>query len=53
MLIEANKQSMELTGVGNARELGGYPTADGRYVRRGVLQELQSSPQPQVRISAG
>lgn len=37
MLIDANKQSIELTGVGNARELGGYPAADGRNVRRGIL----------------
>ena len=30
-------QSILLTGVGNARELGGYPVADGRTVKRGVL----------------
>lgn len=29
--------SIRLTGVGNARELGGYASADGRTVRRGVL----------------
>ena len=29
--------SLGLTGVGNARELGGYHSADGRIVRRGVL----------------
>ena len=32
-----NKQSICLSGVQNARELGGYPAADGRTVRRGVL----------------
>lgn len=31
------KQSIGLTSVGNARELGGYRTTDGRQVRRGVL----------------
>lgn len=30
-------QSIQLTGVGNARELGGYASADGRTVRHGVL----------------
>lgn len=30
-------QSILLTGVGNARELGGYKTEDGRTVRRGIL----------------
>ena len=30
-------QSINLTSVGNARELGGYPAADGRHVKRGVL----------------
>ena len=29
--------SLGLAGVGNARELGGYRSADGRTVRRGVL----------------
>ena len=29
--------SIQLTGVGNARELGGYASADGRTVRHGVL----------------
>ena len=33
----AERQSLSLTGVGNARELGGYPVADGRTVKRGVL----------------
>ena len=32
-----NSQSLSLTGVGNARELGGYTAADGRTVKRGVL----------------
>ena len=30
-------QSIGLTGVRNARELGGYAAADGRRVRRGTL----------------
>lgn len=33
----ANSQSLSLSGVGNARELGGYATEDGRTVKRGVL----------------
>ena len=33
----APAQSILLTGVGNARELGGYKTGDGRTVRHGVL----------------
>ena len=32
-----NSQSLSLTGVGNARELGGYRTEDGRAVKHGVL----------------
>ena len=35
--ISENGQSLSLTGVGNARELGGYTAADGRTVKRGVL----------------
>ena len=35
--ISENSQSLSLTGVGNARELGGYETEDGRMVKRGVL----------------
>ena len=30
-------QSILLSGVGNARELGGYKTEDGREVRHGIL----------------
>lgn len=30
-------QNIRLVGVGNARELGGYPAADGSIVKRGVL----------------
>lgn len=33
----ASTQSILLTGVGNARELGGYKTEDGRTVRHGIL----------------
>ena len=33
----APAQSILLTGVGNARELGGYKTEDGRTVRHGLL----------------
>ena len=32
-----NSQSLSLTGVGNARELGGYAAEDGKTVKRGVL----------------
>ena len=32
-----NSQSLLLTGVNNARELGGYAAQDGRTVKRGVL----------------
>ena len=35
--ISENSQSLSLTGVGNARELGGYPAADGRTVKWGML----------------
>lgn len=34
---DAQSQSLGLEGIGNARELGGYRTTDGRMVRRGVL----------------
>ena len=37
MPAEAEAQSIGLTGVGNARELGGYVAEDGRVVRRGVF----------------
>ncbi len=33
----AQSQSIGLVGVGNARELGGYRTPDGRMVRRGAI----------------
>ena len=35
--VEADAQSIALTGVGNARELGGYLTEDGRAVKHGVF----------------
>lgn len=35
--VDADAHSIGLTGVGNARELGGYVTEDGRIVRRGVF----------------
>ena len=34
--------SLGLTGIGNARELGGYRASDGRTVRRGVLLRTAS-----------
>lgn len=34
---DAQAHSLGLVGIGNGRELGGYRTADGREVRRGVL----------------
>ncbi|MBR4553965.1 MAG: tyrosine-protein phosphatase [Ruminococcus sp.] len=37
MGTEALKQSIGLSSIGNARELGGYPGAGGRTVRHGVL----------------
>lgn len=33
----ADSRSLLLTGVGNARELGGYTAEDGRTVKHGVL----------------
>ena len=36
-LAEGDAHSIGLTGVGNARELGGYATMDGRTVKRGVF----------------
>lgn len=33
----ALKQSIPLTGIRNSRELGGYVTADGRVIKKGVL----------------
>lgn len=33
----AEKQSIKLEGVGNARQLGGYAGADGKHVKDGVL----------------
>ena len=35
--IPSDGQSLGLTGVGNARELGGYACADGRVVKSGVF----------------
>lgn len=36
------QQSIPLTGVRNPRELGGYPTADGKKIRKGVLLRTAS-----------
>jgi protein-tyrosine phosphatase len=33
----AESRLLPLDGAGNLRDLGGYPTSDGRHVRRGVL----------------
>ena len=33
----AERQTLSLSGIRNARDLGGYPTEDGRTVKRGVL----------------
>lgn len=35
--VSAEPQSIGLTSVGNARELGGYKTADGKTVKHGAL----------------
>ena len=35
--ITVESQTISMTGIGNARELGGYRTDDGRRVKRGVL----------------
>ena len=48
-------QAVPLTGVGNARELGGYSAADGRTVRHGVLlrtAKLSGATEEDLRILA-
>ena len=35
--VSAESQSIGLTGVGNAREIGGYTTSDGKRVKRGLI----------------
>ncbi len=37
MSIAALPHAIPLTAASNLRDLGGYPTADGRHVRRGIL----------------
>lgn len=36
-IVAAEKQTLDLKTIPNARELGGYQTKDGKTVRRGVL----------------
>lgn len=35
--VSIEKQRIELTGVANARELGGYKTVDGKTIKRGKI----------------
>lgn len=35
--VTAQQQALDLTGVGNARQLGGYETKDGRHVKKNLL----------------
>ena len=51
--IAPEAQSLGLTGVGNARELGGYVCADGRVVRHGVFlrtASLANATEEDIRI---
>ena len=45
--------SMGLTGVGNARELGGYPAGDGRVIKHGVFLRTASLQAQQIRTRNG